>query len=349
MYKILWFLIVSTFMLNSIYSTEVEMDIYFEENSAIYEYNFTFSQEDKFSSFSFEKPKDAVLIEAYNQDGENIRINKAGDYYIATPSEDVSNSTFFVKFSAVTPLLEIQNSNIFTTYYSFNFEVEKLNIKFTQPQNSQEILKITPRSIKTQENTIYWEFNEDITEGFILLEFEGNTNLDQSTSLDDYQYVILSFLILLIVFALIVVYNFFRRKGNKDSKIKISEVEESLDTQTSIMSDKEENLEINVNLNNTSIQESNLDEKKINTIESFVDKYLTDNEKDVVEVVVENEGIAQNEILHHLPSLTKSNLSKIITKLHGKRVLNRIRVGKINKIHLGEKLKENSEGKKGNN
>src|SRR5690606_2024562 len=70
----------------------------------------------------------------------------------------------------------------------------------------------------------------------------------------------------------------------------------------------------------------------------FIHKYLTENEQEVVSIVKEHPGIQQYDILNYLPSFTKSNLSKIISKLHAKKILNRIKVGKINKIYLGEKL-----------
>ena len=79
--------------------------------------------------------------------------------------------------------------------------------------------------------------------------------------------------------------------------------------------------------------------------EEITSKYLTENEKEIVEIVNTNEGISQNDILNFLPNLTKSNLSKIISKLNSKRILKRIRVGKINKIYLGDKLENNTEKK----
>ena len=73
-------------------------------------------------------------------------------------------------------------------------------------------------------------------------------------------------------------------------------------------------------------------------VKEIIEKYLTENEKNIVQIIKEHEGIQQNEILNYIPSLTKSNLSKIVSKLHAKRILNRIKVGKTNNIYLGEKL-----------
>ena len=73
-------------------------------------------------------------------------------------------------------------------------------------------------------------------------------------------------------------------------------------------------------------------------IEEYIQKYLTENEQDVIRIIASHEGIIQQEILDNLPIITKSTLSKIVTKLEGKRIIDRIRVGKINKLYLGEKL-----------
>jgi len=106
----------------------------------------------------------------------------------------------------------------------------------------------------------------------------------------------------------------------------------------------------NNNDNNTNYEEDNFKvtsivEKKDKKEEfsSFIEKYLTENEKIVVTIISSNQGITQNEILNHLPSMKKSNLSKIITKLDGKKILNKVRVGKITKIYFGEKLEKFNE------
>ena len=79
---------------------------------------------------------------------------------------------------------------------------------------------------------------------------------------------------------------------------------------------------------------------KINEEEykEVMDRFLTDNEKLVVSCIRDNEGISQYDILNFLPKLTKSNLSKIISKLDNKKILKRIRVGKVNKIYLGNRF-----------
>ena len=88
------------------------------------------------------------------------------------------------------------------------------------------------------------------------------------------------------------------------------------------------------------IQQENPKETIVSNYDEQINKFLTENEKEVVGIIKENQGISQYDILNHLPHLTKSNLSKIISKLNSRKFLNRIRVGKVNKIHLGERLDE---------
>jgi hypothetical protein len=89
--------------------------------------------------------------------------------------------------------------------------------------------------------------------------------------------------------------------------------------------------------------ESKIDEGEFREVMA---RFLTDNEKLVVSCIRENEGISQYDILNFLPKLTKSNLSKIISKLDNKKILKRIRVGKVNKIYLGSRFEVKSEESK---
>ena len=75
----------------------------------------------------------------------------------------------------------------------------------------------------------------------------------------------------------------------------------------------------------------------------FIEKHLTENEKEIARLIKEKEGITQYDILNHIPKLTKSNLSKIISKLDAKKILKRIKVGKVNNIYLGERLEHPKE------
>lgn len=115
------------------------------------------------------------------------------------------------------------------------------------------------------------------------------------------------------------------------------ELEEDIvvSTENKIPENKSSNIKTEDKNNNLNV-ESDAYEK----IEEYIVKYLTLNEQDVIRVIQKNEGIRQQEILDILPIMTKSTLSKIITKLEGKKILERVRVGKINKLYLGEILKE---------
>ncbi|MFP4402451.1 MAG: helix-turn-helix transcriptional regulator [Candidatus Nanoarchaeia archaeon] len=74
-------------------------------------------------------------------------------------------------------------------------------------------------------------------------------------------------------------------------------------------------------------------------LEEYITKYFTENEQDVIRTIHNKEGIVQQEILDVLSIFTKSTLSKILTKLENRKMIERVRVGKINKLYIGEKLK----------
>jgi hypothetical protein len=146
-----------------------------------------------------------------------------------------------------------------------------------------------------------------------------------------------------------------KEKLNKNSKTskKISSSGDKLkDKNTSVVlveSTEEEFVDDRVSSEDIEIlTEEGHDDKidsKINEVEyrEVMARFLTDNEKLVVSCIRENEGISQFDILNFLPKLTKSNLSKIISKLDNKKILKRIRVGKVNKIYLGSRFEVKSD------
>lgn len=77
-----------------------------------------------------------------------------------------------------------------------------------------------------------------------------------------------------------------------------------------------------------------------NELEEYIQKYFTENEQDVIRVISKDEGLMQQEILDNLPIFTKSTLSKILSKLEKKKMIERVRVGKVNKLFIGEELKK---------
>lgn len=64
---------------------------------------------------------------------------------------------------------------------------------------------------------------------------------------------------------------------------------------------------------------------------------LNENEKAVISKVIENPGIKQNE-LREILNCRKSSMSKIIGKLEMRRIIERKKYGKINRLYPGEKL-----------
>lgn len=65
---------------------------------------------------------------------------------------------------------------------------------------------------------------------------------------------------------------------------------------------------------------------------------LNEREKAVVEMVLKNEGIKQNDLRAAL-GYTKSSMSKIISRLEMRRIIERKNFGKINRLYSGEKLR----------
>lgn len=68
-------------------------------------------------------------------------------------------------------------------------------------------------------------------------------------------------------------------------------------------------------------------------------KLLNENERPVVESIVRTPGIKQNE-LREILNFKKSALSKIISRLEARNILERKKSGKINRIYPGERLKK---------
>lgn len=65
---------------------------------------------------------------------------------------------------------------------------------------------------------------------------------------------------------------------------------------------------------------------------------LNESEKPVIESVIRNPGIKQND-LREMLNCRKSALSKIISRLEARKIIERKKSGKINKIYPGERLK----------
>ena len=301
-------------------TVDINSEVY--ESSSIFTYNFNFDEEDAYRTFSFEKPRDAKIDFVVDGDGNKVKYSVAGDYFIIQPSE-IQNSQFRIQFSSQSVSKEIKSKGKYSVYVNFNFPVEQLTYEVEIVDDFTEIVGFFPRGYQVSDTgSFLWRINNVESDTLFLIEFE-NTGLT-SQDLWGINIMIIAGMVIIILIALAMIFTFFvlpkrRRVITKATEEKI--IEKSV----------------------KAVQEANkttVEASKKETYDEIVEKYLTDNEKEIVEIVRENPGITQYDILNYAPKLTKSNLSKIITKLNGKKILNRIRVGKINKIYLGERLEQ---------
>ena len=294
-------------------TVEIKSDIFLEHS--IFTYDFYFDEEDDYKRFSFEKPsEDAKIDYAINQNGEDIKYTIVGDYLILRPDE-VRNNNFSVRFISKSVSEEVVSEKSFSIYSDFDFPVEFLVHSMEMYENFGDITEVFPRDYTQTRNNIEWE-SENVTSDILFLVNFGSEKVSESFWSDNFR-IITIFIIVVLVIVVIVLLTFVIRLKRKDNIVKEKPKAE---------------------------EESKDAEKEIpDKYEEVTQKYLTENEKDVVDVVKEHDGISQYDILNYLPSMSKSNLSKIITKLNSKRILNRIRVGKINKIYLGERLEPEKE------
>lgn len=363
MQKFFWFLIVS-FLLSCSLVSSVNVSITSEvrDSTIFFTYDFNFNDRDGLSSFAFEKPKNSRFISAISSTGESIRPSVAGDFFIFEP-EETKGHNITISFESSTLYSNLEQTGTFSTYVTFNFEPTQ--VKFRYKPNSQyaqkEIFEIFPRDyIILEDNQIEWTILNLSSDQLFLISYNQDSSSSGVTE------NIFLFLLLIPVAFFIILLVFLKLSSQKEDikEKKVSSTSTSSDDiekKSSITQESEKSLtrdkvkhdsqKLDSSQNDSNVtprkdEKGDVENKsaikevtKEELFEDFISKYLTFNEQEVVRVVQNHEGIAQNDILHHLTSLTKSNLSKIISKLHGKKVLNRIRVGKINKIYLGDKLK----------
>lgn len=289
------------------------------ESAIVFDYQFSFSDDESYNSFSFEKPRDAKIVYATDSStNESVPYSIAGDYFIFKP-EDIEGKTFKIKFTSREKYSEIFEKNTFSIYANFNFPVENFQFYF-DTKNIGEVREAFPRNYLIENgDVISWRLNNISSDTLFLINFEENVqNGNGYFDLNQYLWIIILAIVLVLLFITGFVFGrkYFTTKPEKPRKSSAGD---------EVKADSEDNLEM---------VESDEEEK----FENIINKYLTENEKEVVDIVKENPGISQYDILNFIPTLTKSNLSKIISKLHSRRILNRIRVGKVNKIYLGEKL-----------
>lgn len=76
--------------------------------------------------------------------------------------------------------------------------------------------------------------------------------------------------------------------------------------------------------------------RKVRTIDSL--KIMNERERRVLEEIVKNEGIKQSDLLEKL-GYTKASLSKILTKLESRGLIKKKKIGKVNKLYSGDKIR----------
>ncbi len=359
MYKQLILSFVFIFSLFGVFAADVEVEAKIINSEVYFKYIFNFNEEDILSSFSFEKPLGSKFILAQDENGEKLTYSIAGDYYIFKPNE-VKNKTFIVEFSTQTLYFSILNSRIYENYVNFNFLVENLVYSLDLGEIKNEMMEVFPRDYQISSNKIIWKFQNIQQDTLFLIKFSEKEKSDSFfENYFNYIIIVLIILILILIFFMFIYIKKIRKKQNiseknqenletkeninlnKNSQDLILEKNDEFNNNTDLK--KEKNLNV-INSETISLEKNTKEDFKNvlliqeNKFDELVKKYLTENEREVVNIVLKYEGIAQYDILNHLPNLSKSNLSKILTKLNSKKILTRIRVGKINKIYLGEKL-----------
>ena len=224
-----------------------------------------------------------------------------------------------IRFVSVSKSEQILNEHLFSIYTNFNFPVENLTFTISLKEDLGEFSEIVPRNYEiTKSGNLVWKINDVTSDAFFLIKFTDTPSSKNTiySFIEKYWHI---GLLLLVIFIFIGTAIVFKKRGYIE-KINV------------------EKLKINpFKKKEKQVKQEIVDEEKF---EELTSKYLTDNEKEVVEVVKNNQGISQYDILNHLPSITKSNLSKIISKLHSRKILSRIKVGKVNKIYLGDKIEK---------
>ena len=348
MHKFFWFLIVSTLLgMSFVSAVNVTVTSEVANGTVYFTYFFEGGEDGDLSSFSLEKPKTSKFIEAYSTSGETLIPSVAGDFYIIESEESTKNENITVRFQSPSLYTSLENTNTFSTYVTFNFEPSNLKFIYKPGKySSREITETFPRDYILLDNAnIEWTIDSFVKEQLFLVSYK---NEESSSNISENVFLILLIIPILFFVILLLFLKFSSNKeekeGSDNKNTKNQEREESKEGEKTTEKNKEEKKEDKKPSKEESPQDKNeenpqnKEEDFESFFEDFIEKYLTENEQEVVRVVKEHQGIAQNDILDYTPSLRKSNLSKIVAKLNAKKILNRIRVGKVNKIYLGERL-----------
>ena len=324
MYKKLLFLLVLIFALQGVYSADVDVKTYIYSDSTIFNYIFEFNQNDSINKFALERPSDAKLDYIVDDNGK-IKYDEAGDYYIVELDEEEENCTIYIKFTSQEISKEILQTNSFRNYINFNFKADKLTYEVHFNEDLGELIDIFPQEYQVYNSEkIRWVSYDVDKESLFIINFKNAKKATQESSFDALTITYIVIPTLLLIITILILFRKNKQLNHLQNKIIENKQTENKTQKTQLTKEK-------------------IEEKPQETFEEIIQKHLTENEQNVVVLIKENEGISQYDILNHLPHLTKSNLSKIISKLHAKKILKRIKVGKVNNIYLGEKLEHTKE------
>lgn len=343
MLKKITLIILMILCINFVYSANVEVSAYVYKDITIFNYVLKFNENDTLSKFSIEKPRDGHLSYIVDEKGP-VEYDEAGDYYIFKP-ENIDNNTFLLKYDSKILSQDIVNINSFKTYITFNFPVDNLIFNLYLKDEFGEVIDTFPRDYVYDNEKYTWNLSNVSKESLFVVNFKGSQEIlpiQPETNFDKY-YLILSIIIPLVVFTVLIFYITHNNKKSKNKQEFFEDdtpEEDDFDNEESVKTHKKE-----VSTIANKEVEKDIEKETKDNFNEIINKHLTENEKEVVKVIREHEGITQYDILNYLPKLTKSNLSKIISKLNARKILVRIRVGKVNKIHLGDKLKHNGTSK----
>ena len=333
-------------------------------NQTYFKYSIKFQDSDSSNSFSIEKPRNSILISAKDGENKSLFYSSAGDFYIFKVNSP-SILDYKIEFKSISVSDDLVKNNVIKIYTNFNFPVDNLKFKLNLDFDYSNIEDIFPKDYVMQDKQIVWDLDNVEKDSSFMVSFDNvflNNDLNNSKKVNNSNsyYIgdaffmgllnyfisnpLTSIFILLVIVLLVVIY-FYRKTMRNLLNIKREVLKKELKDRVKL--DGEDNLNKdqvnggdNLNLEGDDLIGNVEDEVKEETFNEFVSKYLTDNELEVVQVVKNNEGLIQSDILSEIDGLTKSNLSKIITKLDSKKILKRIRVGKVNKIYLGDKLEK---------
>ena len=300
----------------NIYSNEIDLVINLDKYKTNYNYNINLVDKN-ISEFSFEVPKNSKVIEIRSEKENFLNYLFLDDEIVITNNLNSKNIEIEI---------ETQNGYLdegkFAYYLDFSFFLNKslITLKFEEEFiYDLRKVEIYPKDNKIQNDSVIFDFENIDREILLFVDIrslidEIKQNNDNQKLFEPINYLLFLISIPMILFVVLISYILLKKEINKNQI--------TLSKKISIRKEKFE--------------------KKIKDKENFesvLNKYLTENEKQIANLIKKHEGITQLDILSFLPKITKSNLSKIISKLHQNKFLTRVRVGKENKIYLGEKLK----------